>query len=77
MTPETDSSPLQINGWLEDEFPFEKAYFQSENVSFREGKSFRVFVYCQGEMFTRPGILVDAFPSHFGEHGVVVIGFHL
>ena len=27
-------------------------------------------------MFTRPGILVDAFPSHFGEHGLVVMGFH-
>ena len=46
-------------------------------LSSGRAKFFRVFVYCQGEMFTRPGILVDAFPSHFGEHGVVVMGFHL
>ena len=25
------------NGWLEDEFPFGKAYFQGRTVSFREG----------------------------------------
>ena len=34
--PETNMAPE--NGWLEDEFPFGKAYFQGRTVSFREGK---------------------------------------
>ena len=33
--PETNIAPE--NGWLEDYFPFGKAYFQGRTVSFREG----------------------------------------
>ena len=35
--PETNIAPE--NGWLEDEFPFGKSYFQGRTVSFREGIS--------------------------------------
>ena len=33
--PETNIAPE--NGWLEDYFPFGKAYFQGRTVSFRDG----------------------------------------
>ena len=36
--PETNMAPE--NGWLEDEFPFGKAYLQGRAVSFREGICF-------------------------------------
>ena len=36
--PETNIAPE--NGWLEDYFPFGKAYFQGRTVSFRESTFF-------------------------------------
>ena len=41
--PETNISPE--NGWLEDSFPFGKAYFQGRAVSFREGMCLVVCPY--------------------------------
>ena len=39
ILPETNKSHLKMDGWLEDEFPFGRAYFQGLQIRFREGVS--------------------------------------